>query len=194
MFLAHVRVLVVAVIKSLLPIMSPKMPCQGILSKSSSLFTQALLVSSLIKIFKYFKGKGKRTQPHLPAFVLSKSSSPCSHLVWWCEHDPFCTDEEPEARELSPQPVPNHLVCSWAQLGLLSLKCWSVGAAGDSFPPSPSLTCKQKPPPSSPRELHAESSPQRLLALFLVFGKSSSLRGLRNVLCQMQRKIGWENW
>lgn len=122
MFLAHARVLVVAVIiiKSLLPVMSPKMSCQGILSKSSSLFTQALLVSSLNKIFKYFKGKGKGTQPRLPAFVLSKSSRPCSHLVWWCEHDPFCTDEEPEARELSPQRVPNHLVCTWAQLGLLS--------------------------------------------------------------------------
>ena len=68
-------------------------------------------------------------------------------------------------------------------------------AAGDSSPPSPSLTCEQKPPPSSPRELHTESSPHEChLALLLVFGKSSSLRGLRNMLCQMQRKIGWENW
>ena len=124
MFLAHVRVLVVVVIiiKSLLPIISRKMPYQGILSKSSSLFTLALLVSSLIKIFKYFKGKEKRTQPCLPAFVLSRSSSPCSHLVRLCEPDPCCTDEEPEAGELRPQAVPNHLVCSWAQLGLLSLK------------------------------------------------------------------------
>lgn len=158
MFLAHVRVLVVVVIiiKSSLPIMSRKMLYQGILSKSSSLFTSALLVSSLIKIVKYFKGKEKRTQP------------PVCQLLFWASHLVLAVilsggvNMTPvvQMRNLKPGSfVPRLSLTTWSAPGLTRSPLsqgWSVRAAGDSSPPSPSLTCEQKPPPSSPRELHTE--------------------------------------